>query len=426
MQVDPCTARVKLLLGVRRVRRFRGVRRLVPPSVLVVASVVPAGRAILEALPDELLLLCMELLVPFVGCRHSSGKYVLLCTLGCLELTCKKFEELVILSQFARRTQIGELAEEGNRLWNVKTAESLKRRQWICDKAEHLEQLLLRRRLQLPRRRPRDEWSSRAMRRARVSELHVLAYRGRASLVAPLVQARADVENASCTHGTPLMVAIRAGHVGVVSALLEATAQTDDAKNDMYDFAGDMPLTMAVKSGRVDVVQALLDGGANIDWLLTNEPRYGLVTADDELWFGDYHRPGCRRGGLGPAAEHWSTPLHDACLLGHHAMVAALLEAGADVDERADPDESARDRTPHQVVQEAGHHDIAKLLVEYGASCEIYPDPVKVSAHLFPLKHYRSGLVHVTFRIFCISSSMLELDRVLDSDEACYPSSEDF
>jgi len=449
---------VKLLLDVKRfksvVRQHNSafgcsweVEGTTRYSYKVVVSAVPVSGGSLLALPDEVLRLCVETLCcnSMAWVQHSHrydrfgrSKMTYLCMLGCLELTCKKFEELVILSQLSLRMHMRELELELEQLYQLKTAEGHRQQRLVQDRIEGLEYLLLRRRLKLPRQRPRQLGSVRALRKAEVSELHVVAYRGRADLVAPLVEAGADIENARCRHGTPLMVAILAGHVGVVAALLGAGAQADDSKNDHYQFAGDMPLTMAVKSGRSDMVEALLDGGATVDWLLVNVPPYGLVkVCDDELWFGDYHRPGCRRGGRDNGAEeHWSTPLHDACLRGHLAMVAAFLQAGADVDEIADPDESARDRTPYQVAHEAGHHDIVQLLVENDADCEPYPDPVRVRARLFPITSCRyhctceqkgrnppeCGLVRVNMDLFCLAGRP---DDDYASDFACYPSDDD-
>ena len=85
--------------------------------------------------------------------------------------------------------------------------------------------------------------------------------------------ADADKDFADSDGRTALMWASRAGHVEVVSLLLDAGPDKDSADND-----GRTALMWASGAGRVEVVRLLLDAGADMEFA-DNAGRTALMTA---------------------------------------------------------------------------------------------------------------------------------------------------
>lgn len=88
--------------------------------------------------------------------------------------------------------------------------------------------------------------------------LHVVARRGLAALVEPLIRAGADVDAYDAERLTPVHMALRAGHSGLAVTLLDAGANID-----AYGQRGLTMLHQAVISGQSDAVAWLLAYGAN-------------------------------------------------------------------------------------------------------------------------------------------------------------------
>ncbi|HEX6999369.1 MAG TPA: ankyrin repeat domain-containing protein [Gammaproteobacteria bacterium] len=166
---------------------------------------------------------------------------------------------------------------------------------------------------------------------------------GHAGLAEMLLDAGADVESPNQDGQTALMLAARAGSVEVARLLV---ARGTDV-NARETWRGQTALMWAADAKAPEVVRLLIEHGADVearalanDWgvQITSEPRA-------------QYRP---TGGL--------TPLLYAARSGCTACVAALLDAGADID-RPTPDGI----TPLMIALDNFWFDTAKLLLERGA-----------------------------------------------------------
>lgn len=197
--------------------------------------------------------------------------------------------------------------------------------------------------------------------------LHWVVRVGDRATAERLVAAGADVNAANRFGVTPLQLAIAAGDAPLTRWLLDSGA--DAAKPDR---AGEPPLLLAARGAEPAVAQALLEHGAAVD---ARDEAYG------------------------------QTPLMVAVREGHLAVARLLLDRGADVNAqtaRAEPprfvppSESppglskgigiiragwpegrgkrfpvAGSKTALLYAARAGHADIARLLLERGASVEL-------------------------------------------------------
>jgi ankyrin repeat protein len=153
---------------------------------------------------------------------------------------------------------------------------------------------------------------------------------------------------------TPMHVAARAGHVDVLSLLLEHGADVD-VRND----TGGTPLRCASWYGKLEVGQVLLDCGADINARdnLGQTPLSGAVSCGHL----EFARMLVKRGTRGNTQNTHNrySPLHWAVQKKCIQAVRLLLEHGADVNVRNKSGE-----TPSQLTSQ---QEIVELLSEYGA-----------------------------------------------------------
>ncbi len=143
------------------------------------------------------------------------------------------------------------------------------------------------------------------------------ARHGRADDVAALLSDGADV-NETMANGsgrTALWPACMNGHAAIVTILVDAGADVDQADNE-----GDTPLYVACDNGHTEVVTILISAGAYPD-------RCGPPDYDEE------EDNDVNNADVNHARNNGYTPLYIACQKGHTEVVAKLLAANAAVDQ---------------------------------------------------------------------------------------------
>jgi ankyrin repeat protein len=231
--------------------------------------------------------------------------------------------------------------------------------------------------------------------------LLLAAKNGSAAVMAPLLEARADVNAATSNGTTPLMFAAASGSVDAVNALVAGGAEV----NAKESIRGLTPAMFAAASNRAAVLAVLAAKGADLKATSTVTDLAALSrdpAALREFTQGNPTPPGVEpqggrngpapaaqggqggpgafggRGARGPqtpgvdrnfqlnelvAAQGGLTPLLLAAREGHVESVEALLKAGADINQV-----SAGDHTsPVLIATINGHFDLAKLLLDKGA-----------------------------------------------------------
>lgn len=217
--------------------------------------------------------------------------------------------------------------------------------------------------------------------------LMVAAAFGSIGAAAALLDLGADIAARDEELGaTALHYAARAGHVGEATARF-LLARGADAGAKTVD--GAAPLHLAALYNQARMIGVLVEGGAAIDAVdagrvtaLQYARRSGRLGAVDALL-----RLGARLDGLNDAVnagdlrrvreliavgaqvdrpELSGTALHLAVARGNAAIVAALVDAGADLEAKGDP-MAVR---PLHLAAIANQADVARLLIERGADIE--------------------------------------------------------
>jgi len=171
------------------------------------------------------------------------------------------------------------------------------------------------------------------------SPLYYAAMLGFHDLAKHLIAKRPrDVNDRGGGKVTPLHVAVSAGHLNILSLLLDHGAHVDG-----QDRLGQTPLHRASSNGRVEAGQCLLDRGADIN------------ARDNDRW----------------------TPLFHAAFQGHSEFTGMLIERGAEIDAR-----DTLGTTPlHRVVQ-TDNFRVVQLLLERGADVNARSGAGKIPSEL--------------------------------------------
>ena len=177
---------------------------------------------------------------------------------------------------------------------------------------------------------------------AQLSPLHVAVEAGDVARVQALVAAGADIEERKGNgrhHPTPLLRAAEKGLLAVARYLVE-----HGADKEATCYYGKTSLIIAAENGHIEVVRMLIEHGANKD------------ADDDYSW----------------------TPLMCASINGHVAVVEYLLEQGCDMDHV----DRFNGRTALHWAAFQGHFEVAQLLLRFGAKLDLRTNQGKTAADI--------------------------------------------
>jgi ankyrin repeat protein len=231
--------------------------------------------------------------------------------------------------------------------------------------------------------------NARAMTRiGNYTPLVLAAKNGNAGVMAPLLAAGSDANTVTANGTTVLMLAAASGNVDAVTELLDKGADVKAVE----PVRGLNAVMFAAASNRAAVVALLAKRGADVkattkvvDLNALDRQKIG------DVLFGNPQPPGGGQGGQqaqgnrnfpggrglqGKAgverqfqlneliyAQGGLAPIHLAARQGYAESVAALLDAGVDVNQLTAGDKTS----PLLVATINGHFDLAKILVERGA-----------------------------------------------------------
>jgi uncharacterized protein len=218
--------------------------------------------------------------------------------------------------------------------------------------------------------------------------LLIASRNGDAPMIDALLAGGADPNNATANGTTALMLAAAAGRNDAVKVLLAKGANVNAKEN----VKGETALSFAAAYGRADVVRELTAHHADVSLTTKVQDLAAFAKEEQERLaelFQQQGRGGQGRGGrAGEAAArgpqvpgvnrqynytelvaYWGglAPLHLAARQGYGDVAAALLDAGADVNQRTTGDQS----TPLVVAIINGRFDLAKQLLDRGANPDL-------------------------------------------------------
>ena len=200
--------------------------------------------------------------------------------------------------------------------------------------------------------------------------LHWAAYKGDLETAQLLLGAGAEAEAANRYGVTPLVLAAGRGNAPIVETLLDAGADPNTTLPE-----GETVLMTAARTGNVDVLRLLLARGAELQ---TRESWRGQTALH---WAAAENHPAAIHALIELGADvnerstaGWSALLY-AVRAGRAEAVSALLEAGADVNDTIRPLAAANDAPRDPTVGTSalvlavmnGHFSLAQYLVERGA-----------------------------------------------------------
>ena len=173
--------------------------------------------------------------------------------------------------------------------------------------------------------------------------LYLASLNGRAEVATQLIDAGADVDKADDTSprcGSPARMADRGRH----GPARRGSRQVDKANDD-----GESPLHIACQKGHAEVVTALLAANADVNQARMGDGATPLIMACHERPHRDRHEADRRERRREPGQQRRYTTPMAACQLGHAEVVAKLITANADVNQ-ADDDGATPLHSPAQTA----------------------------------------------------------------------------
>jgi len=182
-----------------------------------------------------------------------------------------------------------------------------------------------------------------------VSVICLAVYFGRDDIAKDLAHTRDDLD---------VFEASTVGDADRVAELLESSQELVNA----YSPDGFQPLGYACFFGRKRLFDLLLDAGADLEAPARNPmqvtPLHSAVAhSDSTIALALAGRLLAAGASANATQQNGFTPLHEAALRGHSALVRLLLEHGANPGAR-----NSEAFTPGDLARQNGHVEVAKLL----------------------------------------------------------------
>jgi ankyrin repeat protein len=224
--------------------------------------------------------------------------------------------------------------------------------------------------------------------------LLLAARTGNAGVMAPLLEAGADVNSATVNGTTALMLAAATGKTDAVRTLLDKGANVNAKEHARNETA----LMFAAANGRADAMRLLAAKGADLK-ATTKVIDMAVFAKEEQEKFAQFRQqqaaqaakngqpPPPARGGRGRGEgtagidRQYAFPelighqgglaaIHIAARQGSPESVQALLDAGADINQRSAGDHI----TPMIIATLNGQFDLAKTLLDKGADPNLAED----------------------------------------------------
>ena len=177
------------------------------------------------------------------------------------------------------------------------------------------------------------------------------SYLGNAAAIPELLKQGADINGSDVLGFTALMHAAENGRTEAVQVLLDHDADVNAADN-----MGCTAVTVAAEAGHLDIVRLLLEHGANVVELVLNDKFLTAAAA------GQWEKVGTLldQGADVNATEDGATALILAVQAGHGEVARLLIERGAELNRR-ELDEWLID------AAEKGQLELVKVLLRHGS-----------------------------------------------------------
>eukprot|EP00094_Tigriopus_californicus_P006606 TCALIF_06362-PA protein Name:"Similar to trpa-1 Transient receptor potential cation channel subfamily A member 1 homolog (Caenorhabditis elegans)" AED:0.12 eAED:0.12 QI:8/0.6/0.31/0.93/1/1/16/267/1355 len=192
--------------------------------------------------------------------------------------------------------------------------------------------------------------------KARVYPLHLACTIGSLEIVKLLLHRQATINCINSSYQTPLLVASAYNHVGIIEYLLKKGAKIE--KRDRDNFT---PLLLAGAEGNAEAVEVLLKHGANI-YAQDREDKSILYWAAAQNHYQAIEvllKDKRSRKLLDACDRYDNSPLHASARKGYLDIVIALLEAGGDVDNKNEDEQ-----TPLHLAAAEGRTRICKEILK--------------------------------------------------------------
>jgi ankyrin repeat protein len=204
--------------------------------------------------------------------------------------------------------------------------------------------------------------------------LHIASEYDQTSVVAILLKSGADVDSQDNHKMTPLLCASGSFGIGEAAQLLLEHGASFHVRNENDQ----TPLHLASKHNHPGVVTSLLEIGADVDAQDSNNMT-PLLCALEPPGSDEAAQLLLEHGAsLHVRNENGQTPLHLASENDHPGVVASLLKIGADVDVQ-----DSNSMTPLlYALDRSGSSEAARLLLNHGASFRVRKENGRTPLHL--------------------------------------------